>query len=73
MENEFGEEMSGAHTTADLARDVFNRACHLVTDGFTRPRVYSLPSNLFQSADIYTRGMELLVEKVEYFNSNYTT
>jgi hypothetical protein len=35
MENEFGEEMSGAYTTADLARDVFNQACHLVTDRFT--------------------------------------
>jgi hypothetical protein len=54
MENEFGEEMSGAHTTANLVRDVFNRACHLVTNGFTRLRVYSLPLNLFQSADIYT-------------------
>jgi hypothetical protein len=75
FEETFGKEMPGNHTTASAADNMFSLARNLFTGHLSSPRTATDLEgmiNVFESADIFAIRVELLEEKVEYFNQRYT-
>ena len=75
LEGIFGQEMSGAHTTASATLDMFTLARNIFTGDLATPREASIMGgyrNVFMSQDIVRIGLDKLEEKVAYFNQNYT-
>ena len=74
LEGTFGENMSGAHTTASAQLDMFLVARTLLVGDLAGPRS---PEELasftkaFDSFDILQVGMAKLEEKVNHFNQHY--
>jgi hypothetical protein len=74
LEQAFGEEMSGAHSTVDVASDIFLLARTIFLGDLAEPRsterLASFPS-LFESADILQIGMGVLADRVDAFNKQH--
>jgi hypothetical protein len=74
LEQTFGEEMSGAHTTLNVAADIFLLARTIFLGDLAGPRsieqLTSFPS-FFESADILQIGMGVLADRVDAFNKQH--
>ncbi|KAK3081759.1 hypothetical protein LTS18_003025 [Coniosporium uncinatum] len=73
MEDWFGEDMPGTHTTANVVADMFLLASNLLKGGLAVPRnTTQLASfvGFYDSPDIMRDGMENLAKKVAIFNAD---
>lgn len=73
LKTQFGGNMPGTHTIIDKSNYIFNRAYRIWFDGPIVPRREPLPTGLFESKNIFTRGTNLMVAKVSHFNTVYTS
>ena len=73
-ERAFGEEMSGAHTTAETVLDITLVARNIFIGDLAEPRGNDLLSGsikMFDSFDIMKKGMAQLEERVAAFNNRH--
>lgn len=74
LEQTFGEEMSGAHSTVNVAEDMFLLARTILLGDLAEPRstelLKSFPT-LFESEDIFQIGIASLADKVDAFNKQH--
>ena len=73
IESIFGEDMSGSHTTNPGELDMFTLARNIFEGSFARQRTISDSNAVYRykSPNILRIGMELLEEKVDFFNQRY--
>jgi hypothetical protein len=74
LQREFGETISGLHTSATAISDMYLLAWTLFVGGYaqaTDKDIYAT-SCMFDSTDILEAGIGVLEERVEQFNQQYT-
>jgi hypothetical protein len=75
LERQFGETMSGSHTSAAAVPDMYLLAWTLFIGGYAEPTTVDprAASHMFNSVDIIQAGMDVLEERVDQFNQQYVS
>ncbi|TEY66927.1 hypothetical protein BOTCAL_0130g00020 [Botryotinia calthae] len=71
IEAEFGETMSGAHTTRGTAQDVLVLATILIRDNRADSKLHGSGKGVYLSEDLWTNGGNIIEGKVAAFNKQY--
>lgn len=75
FESIFGENISGAHTTAAAVSDMFLLAWTLFVGdhAIASPAATCNTSRMFDSLDIFQAGMDVLEDRIDQFNQQYVS
>ncbi|KAF2024854.1 hypothetical protein EK21DRAFT_77790 [Setomelanomma holmii] len=75
LESQFGETMSGTHSSSVASADMFLLAWQLFVGGYADARHSNsaVSSGMFDSIDLYQCGIDLLEERVDQFNQQHVS